>query len=38
MTFDLDPLETHLLDRLRALPAGAVGGADEAEPLWRAQV
>ena len=38
MTFDLDPLETHLLDRLRALPAGMHGGADEAEPLWRAQV
>jgi len=38
VTFDLDPLESHLLDRLRALPAGTVGDADEAEELWHAQV
>ena len=35
--FDLDPLESHLLDRLRALPAGSHGDASDAEPLWRAQ-
>jgi 2-oxoisovalerate dehydrogenase E1 component len=38
-TSDLDPLEQHLLEALRALPAG--GGsddADDAERVWRAQV
>jgi 2-oxoisovalerate dehydrogenase E1 component len=35
---DLDPLEQHLLDRLRALPAGDGGDADQAEAIWRAQV
>ena len=35
---ELDPLETHLLDRLRALPAGRDGDAVDAEPIWRAQV
>jgi 2-oxoisovalerate dehydrogenase E1 component len=36
---DLDPLETHLLDSLRALPAGDSGGdMPEAEAIWRAQV
>ena len=36
---NLDPLETHLLDSLRALPAGGSGGdAAQAEALWRAQV
>jgi 2-oxoisovalerate dehydrogenase E1 component len=36
----LDPLETHLLDRLRELPAGPGGGAQagEAEAVWRAQL
>jgi 2-oxoisovalerate dehydrogenase E1 component len=35
----LDPLETHLLDALRALPAGQGGGeAPEAEAIWRAQL
>ncbi len=38
MSFDLDPLELHLLERLRALPAGPGGDAAAAEPLWRAQV
>jgi 2-oxoisovalerate dehydrogenase E1 component len=38
MSFDLDPLETHLLDRLRSLPTGPRGDAPQAEPLWRAQV
>jgi 2-oxoisovalerate dehydrogenase E1 component len=38
VSFELDPLESHLLDRLRALPAGAHGDAADAEPLWRAQV
>jgi 2-oxoisovalerate dehydrogenase E1 component len=39
MPDDLDPLEQHLLDALRALPAGP-GGADaaEAELVWRAQI
>ena len=36
---DLDPLETHLLDALRALPAAAERReAAEAEQVWRAQV
>ena len=35
---ELDPLETHLLDNLRALPAGGGGDAPEAEAIWRAQV
>ena len=37
---DLDPLERHLLDRLRELPAGSGGGdqAVAAEAVWRAQV
>jgi 2-oxoisovalerate dehydrogenase E1 component len=35
---ELDPLETHLLEALRALPAGSGGDAGEAEALWRAQV
>jgi 2-oxoisovalerate dehydrogenase E1 component len=35
---DLDPLETHLLDALRALPAGGGGDGGEAEALWRAQI
>jgi 2-oxoisovalerate dehydrogenase E1 component len=35
---DFDPIETHLLERLRALPAGEGGGAPDAEALWRAQV
>jgi 2-oxoisovalerate dehydrogenase E1 component len=35
---ELDALETHLLDRLRALPAGGGGDAGEAEAIWRAQV
>ncbi|MHB1244113.1 MAG: thiamine pyrophosphate-dependent enzyme [Gaiellaceae bacterium] len=34
----LDPLETHLLDALRALPRGDGAAAPEAEELWRAQV
>ncbi|HSO00942.1 MAG TPA: thiamine pyrophosphate-dependent enzyme, partial [Gaiellaceae bacterium] len=34
----LDPLETHLLDALRALPRGDRPAAPEAEELWRAQV
>jgi len=35
----MDPLETHLLDRLRALPTGAGrGDVGEAEAIWRAQV
>jgi 2-oxoisovalerate dehydrogenase E1 component len=33
----LDPLETHLLERLRELPA-ASGGPAEAEAIWRAQI
>jgi 2-oxoisovalerate dehydrogenase E1 component len=35
---NLDPLEIHLLDRLRALPAGGGGDAGGAEELWRAQI
>ena len=35
---DLDPLETHLLDSLRALPAGRGGDAAQADAIWRAQV
>jgi 2-oxoisovalerate dehydrogenase E1 component len=36
---NLDPLETHLLDALRALPAGQGGGeVTEAEAIWRAQL
>ena len=40
MADDLDPLEQHLLERLRALapPAGAAAGLPEAPALWRAQV
>ncbi|HEY3542695.1 MAG TPA: thiamine pyrophosphate-dependent enzyme [Gaiellaceae bacterium] len=35
----MDPLETHLLDRLRSLPGGDGGGeCAEAEAIWRAQV
>jgi 2-oxoisovalerate dehydrogenase E1 component len=35
----MDPLETHLLDRLRTLPQGTGrGDAAEAEAIWRAQV
>jgi 2-oxoisovalerate dehydrogenase E1 component len=34
----LDPLEEHLLDELRALPAGAGRAAPEADALWRAQI
>ena len=34
----LDPLETHLLGALRALPPGDGPPAPEAEELWRAQV
>ncbi len=40
MRYELDPLEVHLLEALRALPA-AGGGAvpvPEAEAIWRAQV
>jgi 2-oxoisovalerate dehydrogenase E1 component len=35
---ELDPLETYLLDSLRALPAGDGGDAPEAVAIWRAQV
>jgi 2-oxoisovalerate dehydrogenase E1 component len=36
---DLDPLETHLVDSLRALPsAGGGAEAPEAEAIWRAQI
>ena len=35
---DLDALELHLLDSLRALPAGRGSDASEAEAIWRAQV
>ena len=39
MAVTLDPLETHLLDALRALPAGgASGDATDAEAIWRAQL
>src|SRR3954452_9060985 len=34
----LDPLEQHLLDRLRELRLGPGGDADGAEQIWRAQV
>jgi 2-oxoisovalerate dehydrogenase E1 component len=34
----LDPLETHLLDGLRALPSGGGGDGEQAEAIWRAQV
>jgi 2-oxoisovalerate dehydrogenase E1 component len=34
----LDPLETHLLERLRELPAGSGGDASEAEAIWVAQI
>ncbi|HEX4929538.1 MAG TPA: thiamine pyrophosphate-dependent enzyme [Gaiellaceae bacterium] len=34
----LDPLEIHLLDRLRELPAGSGTPTSEAEQLWRAMV
>ncbi len=34
----LDPLESHLLERLRALPAGEGGDPGEAEAVWLAQV
>ena len=40
-TTDLDPLELHLLERLRALAPegdGAAAAAPEAEAVWRAQV
>ena len=37
-TGELDPLEQHLLEALRALPAGSGGDADAAERVWRAQV
>src|SRR4051794_17887861 len=33
----LDPLEEHLLERLRELPAGG-GGNPEADAIWRAQI
>jgi 2-oxoisovalerate dehydrogenase E1 component len=35
---ELDPLETYLLDGLRALPSGGGGEASDAEAIWRAQV
>ncbi|HSK14566.1 MAG TPA: transketolase C-terminal domain-containing protein [Gaiellaceae bacterium] len=36
---ELDPLETHVIDGLRVLPAGARGdGAADAEAIWRAQL
>jgi 2-oxoisovalerate dehydrogenase E1 component len=35
---ELDPLETYLLDGLRALPSGGGGEASDAETIWRAQV
>jgi 2-oxoisovalerate dehydrogenase E1 component len=34
----LDPLETHLLERFRELPAGSGGDASEAEAIWVAQI
>jgi 2-oxoisovalerate dehydrogenase E1 component len=34
----LDPLEQHLLDRLRELRLGSGGDAEGAEEIWRAQV
>jgi 2-oxoisovalerate dehydrogenase E1 component len=33
----LDPLEEHLLERLRAIPPGR-GGSEEAEAIWRAEI
>ena len=40
MTDDLDPLEQHLVDALRAadVPVAGVEAPPEAEPAWRAQV
>ena len=39
MTYDLDPLEVHLLEQLAPLEAGRpVRGGAELEALWRAQV
>jgi 2-oxoisovalerate dehydrogenase E1 component len=35
---ELDPLETYLVDGLRALPSGADGDASDAEAIWRVQV
>ena len=35
---ELDPLEAHLLERLRELPRGPAGDAAEAEAIWTAQV
>src|SRR6476660_6448266 len=35
---ELDPLEAHLLARLRELPAGGGGDATGAEEIWTAQV
>jgi 2-oxoisovalerate dehydrogenase E1 component len=35
---ELDPLEEHLLEELRALPARPGGGDPEAEAIWDAQV
>lgn len=35
---ELDPLEEHLLDRLRGLRTGPGGDAEGAEEIWRAQV
>ncbi|HXV33290.1 MAG TPA: transketolase C-terminal domain-containing protein [Gaiellaceae bacterium] len=35
---ELDPLETHLLAGLRALPSAGGGEAPEAEAIWRAQI
>ncbi len=37
-TDDLDPLERHLLQALRALPPGGRVAAPDAEHVWRAQV
>jgi 2-oxoisovalerate dehydrogenase E1 component len=34
----LDPLEEHLLARLRQLPTARDGGSAEAEAIWRAQI
>jgi 2-oxoisovalerate dehydrogenase E1 component len=35
---DLDPLESHLLERLRELPVGGSGDPTEADAIWRAQI
>jgi 2-oxoisovalerate dehydrogenase E1 component len=35
---ELDPLEAHLLDRLRELPLGDGGDATGADAIWKAQV